>query len=365
MSSLFCDLLELSNLDEYPLFTNRSIYLLVNHDQQLKVYEQIVKKLGYSPKEEVPIVCKPTSFINHTSPDDPVDVVVIDEAHLLWTQGKQSYQGKNQLVDILNRARTVVVVFDENQILSREQHWEEEELYYLKNDAIHHGRYIELFNQMRINASKETVNWIRHFTDYREILPIPADANYDLKVFENPTEMFAAIKQKAENQEHGLSRMLATFDWPYVDKKKPADSKYWNVTVGDFHMPWNLQLPTTKEQKRRNKSLAWAEQEQTIDEVDSTFTIQGFDLNYAGVIIGPSVKYRDGKIVFDREASKNKKAVEKRTLKNGKKVYLSDNLLKNELNVLLTRGVNGLYLFAVDPALQEKLLEMQKLRMNK
>ena len=83
------------------------------------------------------------------------------------------------------------------------------------------------------------------------------------------------------------------------------------------------------------------------------------------MIIGPSMKYRDGKIVFDREASKNKKAVEKRTLKNGKKVYLSDNLLKNELNVLLTRGVNGLYLFAVDPALQEKLLEMQKLRMNK
>lgn len=365
MSSLFCDLLELSNSEDNILLSNRSIYLLVNHEQQLKVYQQIVKKLGYSLKEEVPIVCKPTSFINHTSPDDPVDVVVIDEAHLLWTQGKQSYQGKNQLVDILNRARTVVVVFDENQILSREQHWEEEELYYLKNDAIHHGRYIELFNQMRINAGKETVNWIRYFTDYREILPIPADANYDLKVFENPAEMFAAIKQKAENQENGLSRMLATFDWPYVDKKKPADSKYWNVTVGDFHMPWNLQLPTTKEQKRRNKSLAWAEQEQTIDEVGSTFTIQGFDLNYAGVIIGPSVKYRDGKIVFDREASKNKKAVEKRTLKNGKKVYLSDNLLKNELNVLLTRGVNGLYLFAVDPALQEKLLEMQKLRMNK
>ena len=130
-------------------------------------------------------------------------------------------------------------------------------------------------------------------------------------------------------------------------------------------MAWNLQLPTTKEQKHRNKSLAWAEQEQTIDEVGSTFTIQGFDLNYAGVIIGPSVKYRDGKIVFDREASKNKKAIQRRELKNGEKVYLSDTLLKNELNVLLTRGVNGLYLFAVDPALQEKLLEMQKLRMNK
>ena len=71
------------------------------------------------------------------------------------------------------------------------------------------------------------------------------------------------------------------------------------------------------------------------------------------------------RLFLTEKRAKIKKAVEKRTLKNGKKVYLSDNLLKNELNVLLTRGVNGLYLFAVDPALQEKLLEMQKLRMNK
>ncbi len=34
-------------------------------------------------------------------------------------------------------------------------------------------------------------------------------------------------------------------------------------------------------------------------------------------------------------------------------------LLANELNVLLTRGVNGLYIYAVDPALQDKLLQMQ------
>ena len=45
--------------------------------------------------------------------------------------------------------------------------------------------------------------------------------------------------------------------------------------------------------------LAWAEQPQTIDEVGSTYTIQGFDLNYAGVILGPSVKYRNGEIIFD------------------------------------------------------------------
>ena len=55
-----------------------------------------------------------------------------------------------------------------------------------------------------------------------------------------------------------------------------------------------------------------SEQAHTIDEVGSTFTIQGFDLNYVGVILGPSVKYRDGRIVFDGSASKNDQATQKR-----------------------------------------------------
>lgn len=121
-----------------------------------------------------------------------------------------------------------------------------------------------------------------------------------------------------------------------------------------------MQLPQTKEQKRKNRNLSWAEQEHTVDEVGSTFTIQGFDLNYAAVIIGPSVKYRNGEIVFDRNSSQNKKATRQRTLKNGKKEQFSEILLKNELNVLLTRGVNGLYIYAVDEELQKALLHAAK-----
>ncbi|MCE0453856.1 DUF2075 domain-containing protein [Staphylococcus haemolyticus] len=40
------------------------------------------------------IVRKPTSFINSHDPENKVDVVIVDEAHLLLTQGQQSYQGK-------------------------------------------------------------------------------------------------------------------------------------------------------------------------------------------------------------------------------------------------------------------------------
>ena len=75
---------------------------------------------------------------------------------------------------------------------------------------------------------------------------------------------------------------------------------YWEVRIGDWHKPWNRELKKElgRKEKRRSKTLSWAEQPQTINEVGSTFTIQGFDLNYAGVILGPSVKYRNGEIVF-------------------------------------------------------------------
>lgn len=362
MSSLFYELKQLAQEEsENIVLQEANSYLLVNHEQQLKVYQQIANKLGITSKKVPNLVSKPTTFINNHTPEEKADVVIVDEAHLLWTQGKQSYRGKNQLYDLMERAKVVVAVFDINQVLTTEQYWEEEELLTLEHEANLKGNFIHLENQMRINASQSTINWIRSMIDDRKINPILNDIKgYDLKIFNHPKELYEAIKEKAKDENSGISRITATFDWEYVDKRKPENDDYWRVKIGDWSLPWNLQLPQMKEQKRKNRNLSWAEQEQTIYEVGSTFTIQGFDLNYAGVIIGPSVKYRNGEIVFDRSFSQNKKATRQRTLKNGKKEQFSDMLLKNELNVLLTRGVNGLYIYAVDEELQKALINAAK-----
>ena len=262
MSSLFYDLFQLSQEDsENVILKNNSQYLLVNHDQQLIVYEQIAEKLGILSKKNPNIVSKPTSFITKHSPEEKVDILIVDEAHLLWTQGKQAYQGDNQLKDLLERAKVVVAVFDPNQVLSREQYWDDEEFNYLINTTNLYGNYIELNNQMRINGSQETVEWIRQLVDTQEVNNIPEDNHYDLRIFKSPTEMYDEIKKQAKNQDSGISRMLATFDWEYIDKKRPEGKNYWEVTVDDFSLPWNLQLPQSKELKRRNRKKAWAEQE--------------------------------------------------------------------------------------------------------
>ena len=335
------------NLD---LDENLDIHLLVNHNEHVSIYSQIASKLGIANKKNK-IVQKPTSFINNNSSDEKVDVVIVDEAHLLLTQGKQSYQGKNHLDDLLARAKVVVIVFDIKQVLTTEQIWEVDKLNEYFDKAKSNSNHVTLRNQMRINSDISTVNWIRNLVDYQVIKSIPKDKlGYDIKIFDTPDELEKAIKIKAAHTDSGISRMLATFDWKY-GTKPPNHEDFWRVKIGNWSMPWNYQLKANRNQA----SLPWVEQDQTIDEIGSTFTIQGLDLNFAGVIIGPSVKYRDGKIIFDKSESANKKATQRRTLKDGSKQYFSEMLLKNELNVLLTRGVNGLYIYAVDDQLREAL----------
>src|SRR5699024_12671149 len=98
-------------------------------DEHVSIYNQIVTKLGISTKTNN-IVSKPTSFINSHSSNEKVDVVIVDEAHLLLTQGKQSYQGTNNLNDLLEIAKVVVIVFDLIQVLTTEHRCELVKLHY-------------------------------------------------------------------------------------------------------------------------------------------------------------------------------------------------------------------------------------------
>ena len=129
-------------------------------------------------------------------------------------------------------------------------------------------------------------------------------------------------------------------------------------------MPWNRELyrDLNNKEKRSIKNMAWAEQPQTINEAGSTFTIQCFDLSYAGVIIGPSVGYKNGKICFNKNITKNKKATQKRTLSDSSKKAFVEYFLKHELRVLLTRGVNGLYIYACDKNLSAALKNSLKIK---
>lgn len=352
MSSLVDDLL---NSDDTKFIReNNSINLIVNHEDQLSVYKEIEKKLDWYSGSKLEVAMKPTQFLNRLRKEKiDAGIVIVDEGHLLLTSKNQAYQGGNHLKDLLEKSKVVVLVYDENQIMNKSQVWIDDSFVTLQLEAIQNDNYIELNNQMRIKASESTIKWIRDIIDNRVLDKLKKDSGYEIKIFDSAKELQEAIKFKDKNQNLGISRLIATYDWDYSSQSKPENKEFWCVEINDWSCPWNRELPRDKKYSK----LSWIEQPQTINEVGSTFTVQGFDLNYAGVIIGPSVKYRDGKIVFDITESKNKGAVQNRKLENGKLENYGENLLKNELNVLLTRGVNGLFIYAVDDELQKALKE--------
>lgn len=364
MSSLFYEMLDKTEVnlsDEDKVSRKLDCAIIVNHLEQLTVYEEITKKLDLCDENET-IVFNPTQFINlfkNKKRKRLYDVVFIDEAHLLWTQNNQAFTDNNQLEAIMKYAKVVVAMFDDKQIMNAQQYLSLEEINrYISRSKLTNS-YIELKEQMRMIASKEVTQWLRNIYSDGIISKLSKKRNgYDIKIFDTPNELENAIKEKASNEKTALSRIIASYDWPYSGVSSPKDEKYWNVRIGNWVKPWNRELmryETSKKLKRSINGLAWAEQPQTIDEIGSTYTIQGFDLNYAGVIIGPSVKFRNGKIVFDSSASCNDKATHKRLFKDGTKKSFAEEFLKNELNVLLTRGVNGLYIYACDDELRIQL----------
>ncbi|WP_405376028.1 DUF2075 domain-containing protein [Pseudobutyrivibrio sp.] len=361
--------------------------VVINHVEQVNVYKDITDKLGITEKYGE-AVTGASKFLNLHPDDNSVDVVFIDEAHLLFTEGNQGYSGKNQLDDIVKKAKVVVIVFDQNQILRMDQYWESQMIDKYRRKAIEQGNHIELTEQLRIVADEKTLDWIDSVTKNQEIKPIPKtdSHDYEIKIFDSPITLEREIRNKAADAKSRLSRMIANYDWDYVKGKTPSksnkDSKAvnrmlayqkgmrsqfkdtWGVYIEDkkWYAPWNYEtkrfLPA--KEKRATVDQAWAEQKHTIDEVGSTFTIQGFDLNYAGVILGESVTFKDGKIEFNPEETSNKKVNRNRTMEDGTKQCFAKDLLKHELRVLLTRGVNGLYIYACDKDLREALIEASK-----
>lgn len=339
-----------------------NIRLFVRHAEQQKVYREIAKKLdltytGKDDKKHSVVVDQLVSFITH---DDKVDVALIDEAHLLLTQNNRGYSSKtsdhitdNQLHDIMQHAKVTVAIVDTRQVVAREGLNNLKKIDKLRELATE-ANIVKLDQQLRMNASQETNDWVKDFIYNGDLRPLPKDNQYEVKAFATPEKLLEAIKEKDANQDSGISRLVATYDWKYKDgKPNPDDDQgYWQVEIGEkgtsnyWKKPWNYQLPGAQ------KNTVWAEDPVTINEIGSIYTIQGFDLNYCGVIIGPSFKYRNGKVIVDPSATQN----DKTNIKDDPE--MSEQLIRNGLNVLMTRGVKGLYIYACDDALRAELLKM-------
>ena len=192
----------------------------------------------------------------------------------------------------------------------------------------------ELKTQMRVKGGENYLHFIDNLLENGQ--GTRADfLDYDFKVYDDLGLMVSDI-QKQEKL-HTLSRMVAGYAWKWVsknDKSKP------DIVVGDTKLFWN------------SKIHDWVNSPNAMNEVGCIHTIQGYDLNYTGVIIGPELSYDPIK----KEIVVNKSRY--LDLNGHKGVTDPDELKRYIINIyktLLTRGIIGTYVYAVDDNLRQYL----------
>lgn len=280
------------------------------------------------------------AFIN-TKPNT-FDTLIVDEAHRLNEKsGLYSNLGDHQIKEIINAARCSVFFIDEDQrvtlndvgTLKEINKWAE-----LANAEIVE---MELSSQFRCNGSDGYLAFLDHILQIRETANTSLEGiDYDFQVFSDPNELLKAIKEK--NKINNKSRMVAGYCWEWASKKNP---ELYDVVIPecDFKMRWNL---------TQDGSL-WIISPESVNEIGCIHTCQGLEVDYVGVVIGPDLLVRDGKVLTqplaraksDKSIFGYKKILEMKS-EEGKATLRA--IIKNTYRTLMTRGMKGCYVYSVD-----------------
>lgn len=288
---------------------------------------------------------------------EPFDIVIVDEAHRL-KQKKKLVDNKsfNENCARLNmdpltsteldwiKAKTkysCILFYDENQKVKISD-IDSSKLKELEENNVKENIFV-ISNQLRLKAGSEYIElWKKIFNNEPlDNIEIQNANQYKFKIYDHCEDMVNQIISDDEN--FGLSRVVSglTHKWKVKmrDNKKEKDRDFDFIIDGKVYK-WN-----TDKRKQIQR-----------DEIGCVYTCQGFDFNYAGVIIGKDVTYNkeNKKIEFNVDNlqdtnSKQKDDIET-TIQN----------IKNQYLVLLTRGISGTYLFIEDENLKEYLKDIFK-----
>lgn len=142
------------------------------------------------------------------------------------------------------------------------------------------------------------------------------------------------VKEKA-NQ---LCRMVAGYAWPWVSQK---DKTKTDIEIQGVKKQWN------------HTTEGWMHTPTAIDEVGCIHSIQGYDLNYAFVILGNDISYDEytHKVVIHKERYFDKYG------KQTAGVTDLQQYIFNVYYVLMTRGIKGTYVYVCDEALRNYMAQ--------
>lgn len=269
------------------------------------------------------------------------DLLIVDEAHRLRQRknlsGYAPYDAANRHYDlgnegtqldwILRASKSQVLLFDEDQSVMPGD---------IPSSMIKalDAERLQLTSQLRVQGGDDYIEFINDLLHLRPTR-VSSFSNYEFTYFDRADDMIDTIKQR--DLEHGLARTVAGYAWEWKTKKSGEE---YDIELDGLKLKWN------------STNIDWVNSPDALNEIGCIHTVQGYDLNYVGVIIGPELRYDEDnhRLIIDQNEYKDFNG--KRSLGTPEEL---DKYIVNIYKTLLTRGIKGTYVHAVDRPLAKYL----------
>ena len=262
------------------------------------------------------------------------DLLIVDEAHRLRQRKNitnyRSHDEMNRKLGlgkegteldwVLMSSAQQILFYDENQSIRPA---DVTVARFKDLSATHH----HLKSQMRVKGGEKYIAFINDLFSGKRDLDARFD-NFDFQIYNDVAKMVADIKHK--NTEIGLCRLVAGFAWPWIGRD---NSDLFDIEIEGTKLRWN------------STTANWVNSENAANEVGCIHTVQGYDLNYVGVIVGPELTYDpiNDCLTIDKDRYKDRNGWQGIDDPAELERYII-----NIYKTLMTRGMRGCYLYFVD-----------------
>ena len=194
---------------------------------------------------------------------------------------------------------------------------------------------IQLTSQLRSKGGKDYISFVDNLLN--ENIPTStkkfSNANYELIMFNSMEKMVGVLRKK--EADYGLARMMSGYSWKWVSKRKRSTP---DAIIDGIELTWN------------RVSKDWINSTTDPTEMGCIHTVQGYDLNYAGVIFGEEITY-------DKKTSRIRIHKEKYFDSMGKKALQNHGELHDYIikiyKTMMYRGIKGTFIYVCDPELRK------------
>ncbi len=303
-----------------------------------EVYKEMLTKSF--PRKTIDFLFS-SSGIFYDTQKNTFDALIVDEAHRLnGKSGMFAHLGENQIKEIIHSSRFSVFFIDEDQKVTTKDIGSRDEILKWANHHQAKIRELDLKSQFRCNGSNGYLAWLDNSLQIRDTANIYLHQDeYDFQIVDSPDLLW---QRTLDLNTKNKSRMVAGYCWDWISKKdkNKNDIEFPELNFGH---KWNLE----------KDGSTWIISKDSISEIGCIHTCQGLELEHVGVIIGPDLIVREGKIITDM----NKRAKTDKSL-NGlgylskknptKAIEIADQIIKNTYRTLLTRGMKSCTVYFTD-----------------